>query len=64
MKLKNMKNILRSTTGDIQMCVVWNSEKCVVLENACSVEYAIKHYGEYILDRIYTYELDLVISIH
>lgn len=63
MKLKELKGILSSTIGNIQMCVVWDSVKCEDVENKCSVEYAIKHYGEYNLERIYTYETDLVISI-
>lgn len=64
MKLAEMKGILRSTTVNIQMCVVWDSDKCTKLEKACSVEYALKHYGDMQLDRIYTYETELVLSVH
>lgn len=64
MKLKELNGILRSTTGGVQQCVVWDSRRCEDLAFGCSVEYAIKTYGGMTLDRIYTYETELVLSVH
>lgn len=64
MKLHDLKNVLTSTRGAIQTCTVWDNEKCEVLNKGCSVEYAVLTYGNMTLDRIYTYELELVLSVH
>ena len=55
MKLKDLKPVLRSTTGHIQWCIVydWNNNRN--LENGCSIEYAIEHYGGYIVRKIYSH---------
>lgn len=64
MKLNSMKGILRSSIGEIQTCVVWDSTNLEDIANGCSVEYAIKTYGDRPLDRIYiTHDGELVISI-
>ena len=63
MKLAELKGILRSTTGMLQMCTVWHSENCEVLAQP-SVDYAVKEYGGMTVDRIYTYEDELVLSVH
>ena len=46
MKLLDLKSIIFSQTGSIQLCVVYDRCNNVDLENGCSVEYAYKHYGE------------------
>lgn len=63
MKLKKLKSILFSTTGDIQFAVVYDYEEQIDLENGCSIEYAIANYGEQTVRRIQAYEGELVIEI-
>lgn len=46
MKLKDLKPIIFSTTGCLQLCIVYDRANNVDLENGCSAEYAFKHYGE------------------
>ena len=46
MKLKDLKDILKSRRSCIQWCIVYdyNMQKDVCV--SCSVEYAIEHHGE------------------
>ena len=46
MKLKELKPVIFSSTGHIQLCIVYDRLNNVDLENGCSAEYAYKHYGE------------------
>ena len=46
MKLKELKPVVFSMTGHLQLCIVYDRTNNVDLENGCSVEYAYKHYGE------------------
>ena len=52
MKLKDLKDVLWSTTGQIQWCVVYDWEADKDIAPRCSVEYAIKHYGDITVRRI------------
>ena len=52
MKLKDLAPVAYSLTGDIQSCVVYDFNENIVLETGCSIEYAIKHYGDRDLHRI------------
>lgn len=46
MKLKDLKDILWSQTGQIQWCVVYDWANDKDISPQCSVEYAVVHYGE------------------
>ena len=52
MKLKDLAPVAYSLTGDIQSCVVYDFNENIDLETDCSIEYAIKHYGDTDLHRI------------
>ena len=52
MKLKDLAPVAYSLTGDIQSCVVYDFNENIDLETDCSIEYAIKHYGDRDLHRI------------
>ena len=52
MKLKDLKLCLYSPTGEIQRAIVYDYNQNKDLEQGCSVEYAISHYGEYEVKRI------------
>ena len=60
MKLKELKPVIFSATGNIQFCIIYDRGNNVDLENGCSVEYAYNHYGEREVLRVSaTYENDL-----
>lgn len=63
MKLKDLGNVLRSTHGAIQFAIIWDEKECKDLENGCSVEYAVKEYGERTVKRINAYGNKLVITV-
>ena len=52
MKLKELKPVIYSPTGDMQLCIVYDISNNVDIEYGCSVEYAYKHYGEREIRRI------------
>ena len=52
MKLKDLAPVAYSLTGDIQSCVVYDFNENIDLETDCSIECAIKHYGDRDLHRI------------
>ena len=52
MKLKDLAPVAYSLTGDIQSCIVYDCHENIDLESGCSIEYAIKHYGDRDLHRI------------
>lgn len=64
MKLKDLSPVLRSTTGAMQEAVVHDLDSAQDLAAGCSVDYAVKHYGEMELDRITAYGHCLVLSVH
>ena len=53
MKLKELKDVLRSTTGNIQMAVLWDCEKVEDVSTG-SIDYIVKNYGESTVYRIYS----------
>lgn len=63
MRLSELSGILRSTRGDIQLAVVYDGEKNYDLEDGCSVEYAIKHYGDKELKQLQAFEDQIIITI-
>ena len=52
MKLKDLAGVAYSKNGWIQFCIVYDYTKNIDLETGCSIEYAIKHYGDRDLHRI------------
>ena len=63
MKLKDLSSVLHSRRGYIQSAIIWDETECRDLENGCSVEYAIKEYGERSVKRVEAYENSLLITI-
>ena len=63
MKLKDLENVLRSTRGVIQFAIIWDEKECKNLEDGCSVEYAVKEYGERTVKRISAYGNKLIITV-
>lgn len=52
MRLKDLKPVLRSQTGMIQLCIVYDMNKYEDIAHGCSAEYAINNYGERAVGRI------------
>ena len=52
MKLEALKDILKSPRGSIQSCIVYERETDLDLAYGCSVEYAVKTYGDRIVKNI------------
>ena len=52
MQLSDLKHIIHSLHGDIQLCIVYDQSTDLDLEHGCSVEYAYKHYGNRIVKRV------------
>ena len=46
MKLKELKGIMHSSTGWIQLAIVYDLMAKKILEDGCTIEYAIENYGE------------------
>lgn len=63
MKLKELKGVLRSTRGNVQVAIVYDSKKHADIESGCSIDYAVKTYGERELKRIEAYGDELVIIL-
>ena len=51
MKLKDLSSILYSTRQKIQLVIIYDFEKNIDLER-CSIEFAIKYYGDSEIKRI------------
>ncbi len=52
MKLKDLKGIIYSDRDGVEMVIVYNANTFKDIENSCSIEYAIKEYGDYEVKRI------------
>ena len=52
MKLKELKPVIRSITGGIQLCIVFDFNEARDLDKGCSVEYAYEIYGERTVRRV------------
>ena len=52
MKVKDLSAIRWSVTGNIQFAILYDTHANADIGAGCSVEYAIKHYGDWNLDRI------------
>lgn len=62
MKLNEMRQILYSPRGDIQMAVIYECETNTDLD-AGSVDYIVKVYGDYEVTRIQAYNNELVFYV-
>lgn len=63
MQLKDLAPVLRSVTGGMQMAAVYDLDTAKDLADGCSVDYAVKHFGDYVLDRITAYGDYLVLTV-
>ena len=63
MRLKELKEVLYSLTGSIQFAIVYDIEQNKDLESDCSIEYAIKNYGDCTVRHIGADGGSLVITI-
>ena len=52
MKLKDLKPVIFSRTGDIQLCIIYDVGNNVDLHYGCSVEYAYEIFGEREVKRV------------
>jgi hypothetical protein len=52
MKLKELQSILCSKRGDLQLAIIYDVATGQDLRYGCSIEYAIKDYGEHEVQRI------------
>ena len=63
-KLKKLKSILYSVHGGgMQFAIVYDYNKRTDLANGCSVEYAIKQFGDYTVKRISAENDNLIITV-
>lgn len=63
MKIKDLKDVLYSSRGNIQFAIVWDIYNNVDIENGCSIDYAVETYGERELLRIEAFENKLLFTV-
>lgn len=63
MKIKDLKGIIRSGHGDIQSTIIWSIRERKDIINGCSIEYAIKNYGELEMENVRAFDDNIVISV-
>lgn len=63
-QLHELAFCLRSITGAVQLCAVYDISEGKDLADGCSVDYAVKNYANYYLDRITAYGDYLVLHVH
>lgn len=63
MKLKSLSTVLYSSRGSIQSAIVYDLSANKDLEHGCSVDYAVKHYGDSEVKQIQADNNYLVITI-
>ena len=64
MKLKEYRGILRSSRDGVQSVIVYDGDEYKDIEDGCSVEYALLHYGDKELYWITAENNKLVLHIH
>lgn len=52
MKIKDLTPVLYSTRGSVQFAVVYDQEQNCDIASGCSIDHAVKEYGERELKRI------------
>ena len=55
MRLKDLSRILWSPVGSFQGAIVYNIMDHMVMESSCSIEYAVKYYGDWRVNRLSSY---------
>ena len=55
MKLKDLSSILWSPVGGFQDVIIYNITDDMEMERSCSVEYAVKYYGDWRVNRFSSY---------
>ena len=55
MKLKDLSSILWSPVGCFQDVIIYNITDDIEMEPSCSVEYAVKYYGDWRVNRLSSY---------
>lgn len=55
MKLKDLSSILWSPVGGFQDVIIYNITDDIEMEPSCSVEYAVKYYGDWRVNRLSSY---------
>ena len=63
MKLKELESILYSTRGFVQYAIVYDSKQDVDVASGCSIDWAVKTYGEADVVRIEAFENQLIVTI-
>lgn len=63
MKIKDLKTIIYSKTGDFQFVIIYDLATNTDIANGCSMEYAVCHYGDKEVKRVSAYENNIVITI-
>ena len=63
MKLKDLEKVLYSTRGNVQFAIVYDQQKNTDLVAGCSIDYAVKEYGDRELKRIEAFENQLLLTI-
>lgn len=63
MKIKDLKTIIYSKTGDFQFVIIYDLATNTDIENGCSIEYAVCHYGDKEVKRVSADENMIVITI-
>lgn len=55
MKLQDLSSILWSPVGCFQDVIIYNITDDIEMEPSCSVEYAVKYYGDWRVNRLSSY---------
>ena len=63
MKIKELKTVLHSTTGNIQFAILYDSGLNKDIEQGCSIDYIIHNYGDRELKRIEAFENQLILTV-
>lgn len=63
MKVKDLKEVLWSPIGDLQTAVVYDVDEHKVLISGCSIECAVRCYGECELVRVSADNYDMVLTV-
>lgn len=63
MKLRDLKSVLYSDRGCIQFAIVYDHERHADIAAGCSVEYAVKEFGDKEVKQIGAFENQLLITV-
>lgn len=63
MKLKDLKSVLYSSIGSVQFTIVYDSKTNTVIENGCSIDFAVEKHGDKDVIHIGAFENKLLITV-